>query len=249
MIGLLCIPLPYINICISIFSQEADVVQVPAQTGPGDDQQSDTMAQTNSSPKQPDRETSPRRPVNNKQCKVLIPRPPPKIDVKKKQQLNFPPKPVPGKLPPILSCSALKKDVEVEDKIGVYCLYNNMSGPSYQSKEYLSIPILDSSSLPRHGIFPQYKIVDSDQRKPNPKKPSRLSKLEPKYNKPKTDWTITTVMPLTSSKDKPAKFQRRNKADVFRRRQEGMEFSGSLKLDTMVLAKGVTLRDPQAVYK
>ncbi|XP_034451422.1 uncharacterized protein C2orf81 homolog [Hippoglossus hippoglossus] len=58
--------------------QEADNVQVPAQTGPGDDQQCDAMAQTNSSPKQPDRETSPRRPVNNKQCKVLIPRPPQK---------------------------------------------------------------------------------------------------------------------------------------------------------------------------
>ena len=135
------------------------------------------MAQTNSSPKQPDRETSPRRPVNSKQCKVFIPQPPLKIDVKKKQQLNFPPKPVAGKLPPILSCSAAKKDVEVEDKRGVYCVYNNMAGPSHQSKEYQSIPILDSSSLPQHCIFPQYEIVDSDQRKPNPKKPSRFSKL------------------------------------------------------------------------
>ncbi|XP_060927112.1 uncharacterized protein C2orf81 homolog [Limanda limanda] len=233
--------------------QEADVDQVPAQTGPADDQQCDVMAQTKSSPKQPDMETSPRKPVDNKQCKVLIPRPPPKIDVKKKQQFNFPPKPVAGILPPILSCSELKKDVEAEDKRGVYCVYNNMAGPSHQFKKYQSIPRLDSSSLPRHAIFPEYEIVDSDQEKPNPKKPSRLSKLEPKYNKQKSDWTITTVMPLTSSKNKPAKFHRRNEADVFlkklspfRRRQEGMKFSGSLKLDTMVLAQGVTMRDAQA---
>nr|XP_019949149.1 PREDICTED: uncharacterized protein LOC109633594 [Paralichthys olivaceus] len=234
--------------------QEADVVQVPAQTGPGVDQQCDVMAQTNSSPKQPDRETSPRRPVNNKQCKVLIPLPPPKIDVKKKQQLNFPPKPVPSKLPPIPSCSAVKKDVEIEVKSGVYSIYNNMVGPFYQSKEYQSIPRLDPSSLPRHCIIPQYEILDNNHTRPNPKKPSRLSKLEPKYNKQKTDWTVTKLTPVTSSNDKPAKYQRKNEADVFlkklspfRQRQEGMEFSESLKLDTMVLAKGVTLRDPKMV--
>ncbi|XP_053276906.1 uncharacterized protein C2orf81 homolog [Pleuronectes platessa] len=222
-----CVPVVYALPPLSYpysAQQEADVVQVPAQTGPGDDQQCDAMAQTKSSPKQPDRERSPRKPVNNKQCKVLIPRPPPKIDVKKRQQFNFPPKPVADKLPPIRSCSVLKKDVEVEDKRGIYCVYNNMAGPSHQFKKYQSIPRLDSSSLPRHAIFPQYEIINSDQS--NPKKPSRLSKLEPKY-KQKSEWTITTVMPLTSSKNKPAKFHRRNEADVFlkklsplRRRQD-----------------------------
>ncbi|CAB1417994.1 unnamed protein product [Pleuronectes platessa] len=65
-----CVPVVYALPPLSYPSsaqQEADVVQVPAQTGPGDDQQCDAMAQTKSSPKQPDRERSPRKPVNNKQ--------------------------------------------------------------------------------------------------------------------------------------------------------------------------------------
>ncbi|XP_035495510.2 uncharacterized protein C2orf81 homolog isoform X1 [Scophthalmus maximus] len=239
--------------CPAAAQREADIVQVPAQPEPRVNQQCNGIAQTDSSLKSSDKETSGWRPVNKKKCRVPCPRSTPKIDLKKRQQVNLPPKLIPGKLLPVLPCPAIKKDVEVEDKNRVYCLYNHMTGPLYQPKDYQPIPRLDPSRLPRHCILPQYEIVDNNYTNANPKTLSGLSKIEPKCKQRPTERAAAALTPLTSSMDWPAKFLRRNEEEVAlkklspsRRDQEGMEFSRSLRLDTMVLAKGVSIWDPRA---
>ncbi|XP_069555766.1 uncharacterized protein C2orf81 homolog [Brachyistius frenatus] len=237
---------------LSASPKEADTGQVPAQREPRFNQECEVMAQTNSFPRQATKETNLRRPVNDKHCKALSPLPPPKTNRKKKQQFNLPPKIVPCKLLPSLSCST-KKDVEVESKSKGQSVSNRMTGSISQHKNSQPIPRLDPSCLPQHYITPQFEIVDNNNTKPDTKKPSGLSRLELRKNKQQTEQTVKSLQPLTSSKDQPEKFKKRNEEDVYPRklslytqRKEHI-VPGPLRLDTTVLAKGVSLLDPQAV--
>ncbi|KAK2837400.1 hypothetical protein Q5P01_014612 [Channa striata] len=217
--------------------QEAGSVHISVQKEPVVNQPCRAVARANSSPKHPAKETSTGRSVSDKYCKVLSPLPPRKTVQKKKLQVNVMPKPVPGKLLPSLSTSE-KKDLDLENK---------RRALSYQPKP---IPKIDPATLPRHCVVPQYEIVDNSGQKL--KKPGGLSKLQPKYNKKQTEWTATSPKPLTSTKDQLAGFQRRHATDVFLKksspstqRRESIASSGSLRLDKMVLAKGVSLLDPK----
>ncbi|KAI3372482.1 hypothetical protein L3Q82_022968 [Scortum barcoo] len=228
--------------------QDADIGRVPEKAQARVNQDSDVMDQTLRSPKQSEKETSPRTSVCNKHYKALSPRSPLKVDRKKKQQVELTPKLVPDKLLPPLSRSAERK--KIEGKNSTHPINNHMTGSSHQHKDYQSIPKLDPSSLPRHCIFPQYEIVNNNT-KPKSKKTSGLSKLEPIYSKQQTERTVTSLKPLTSSKDPPAKFERKNEADVSLKKLSPTGLgkkamvSGPLRLDTM--AKGVSLLDPQKV--
>ncbi|XP_033946400.1 uncharacterized protein C2orf81 homolog isoform X1 [Pseudochaenichthys georgianus] len=235
-------PLPatldaWVQGCVPI---EADIDQIPAQTEPKVNQVCNVMAQTNILLKQSKKETTPRKAVINK---VLSPRPPPKIDLKKKQQVHLTPKPVAGKLLPPLPYSAGGKEMgkEREDRTHSVCNYSTES--LYQHNNKQPTTKLDPSSLPRHCIFPQYELIDDNHKKPNSNKTSGLSKHEPRYVKQQSEQ-------LNRSKDQPAKG--RNEADVWLKKlppqgKERMVSSGPLRLDTMVLAKGVSLVDRQAV--
>ncbi|XP_068422999.1 uncharacterized protein C2orf81 homolog [Clinocottus analis] len=171
--------------------QEDDDGQVPVQTESKVNQQCDSIAQTKSSPKQSEKETSP-----SYECKeVLSPRPLPKnVGKKRKERVNLPPvpKPVPSKLLPPLSCLAGEKDVAVEGQNSLHSVYNNKTGSLYRHKTDQPIQKRDYSFLPRHCIFPQYEIVDNSYTKPNSKKPGGLSTLEPRHNK-QTDWTVNSL--------------------------------------------------------
>lgn len=140
--------------------------------------------------------------------------------------------------------------MEIDSKTRADSVYNHLSGPLYQPKGYQLIPKIDPSSLPRRSVFPHYEIVDDSNNCTKSEKPSGQFKLELKYKKQQAEPARTSMKPLTGSKDQPTQFQRRNEADVFLKklvpsRHRSMP-SGSLRLDTMVLTKGVTLLDAEA---
>ncbi|KAM8760349.1 uncharacterized protein C2orf81 homolog isoform 1-T3 [Acanthopagrus schlegelii] len=242
--------------------QEVDIGQIPVQTEPTVNQQCNVVAQTNSSPKQPEKETSPssptqsrketspRRPVRDrdKHYEVLSPRPSPQVDPKKKQRINLPPKPVRNKSLPTLSCSAERKEVEEEGKNRRHSV---LTRSSYQHKDSNVMPKLDPSCLPRHHIIPSYEILEISYTKPNSKKLVRLPKLEQRYNRQHSELAATSQKPLSTLKDQPCKVQGKTEEAVWLKRpsprKEGTAPSGPLRLDTMQLAKGVSLVDPQTV--
>ncbi|KAM7018396.1 uncharacterized protein C2orf81 homolog [Tautogolabrus adspersus] len=235
----------------SIMQQVADIGYV-SQIESSLNQQCNTTVQKSSSQKQSKEQTSPGRPLTDVRYKVLTPGPPPKINRRKLQPIILHPKPVQSKLLPPLSCSVEKRDRVLDSKNKKHSVTSPITGSSYQLKDRKPIPKLDPSCLPRHCIFPQYEIVDTNYTKPISKKPSGQSKHEPRANKQQSERTENSLKPLTSSKDEPAKFQR-TQADIWLKklstsnRKEGIGSSGPLRLDTMDLANGVSFHDSQTV--
>lgn len=226
------------------------LVQIPERTKPAANRQFNDAAQTDSSPKQCEKEASPRTPVKDKHVKGLSPQPSPKIDHTKKQQITLPPKPVPAKLLPPLFCSAEKKDVKVESENRTQSVSHNMAESLYRRH---TIPRLDPSHLPQRYICPQYEILDNDYTKQDAKKLSRPSKLDQmRHKKQQSECIETSLQPLNSSKHEPEKIQKNNVAHLWKKKlspihnKEAMLSSGPLRLDRMELAKGVSLLDPQA---
>ncbi|KAM4577377.1 uncharacterized protein C2orf81 homolog isoform 1-T2 [Odontesthes bonariensis] len=116
---------------------------------------------------QAEKETSPRKSVSDTYYNVLSSCPPPKTNRQRKQHVTIPPKIVPSKLLPSLSCSTAKQNVEVEGKT-----MEQKTASRHQHKGCKPIPKLDPLSLPRHWIVSQYEIMDDDT-KPNPQKLNR----------------------------------------------------------------------------
>lgn len=106
-----------------------------------------------------------------------------------------------------------------------------MTGLLHQSKNCQAVPKSDPSCLPQGSSVPQFKILDNNPTKLSTKKPSGLPKVAPKYNKQQTKQIVTSLEPLNNSKDQWAKFHAK----------------GPLRLDTMVLAKSVSVLDPKEV--
>ncbi|KAM7416489.1 hypothetical protein PAMA_018512 [Pampus argenteus] len=231
--------------------QETDIGQAPGQTEPKINQQCNVMVQANNSLKQSAKEISLSKPFSGRRYKVLSPHSPQQINQKKKQQDHIFPKLVPSKFLPSLSCSSEKKDMEAEGECRAQSVHNRTTRSLHRHNNYQSMPKLDHSCLPQHYVVPQYEILDNNNTKPISRKPNQLSKLEPRYNKQQTKWTVASSKPLTIYENQPAK--RRNEADVSLRklfpsthRREEMMSSGFLRLDAMHFAKGVSLLDPQA---
>lgn len=133
---------------------------------------------------------------------------------------------------------------------------NQMTGLLHQNKTHRPIPILDPSHLPQHCILPEYDILGN--KKPIKyqralEKPSELAKLE-QISHQQSMGTVVTLKPLRGSRDPPDRFQKRKEADhrlnnvcsTLRNSREAMVSSGSLRLDKMKLAKGVSVIDPQS---
>ncbi|CAJ1068521.1 uncharacterized protein LOC117819383 [Xyrichtys novacula] len=231
--------------------QEADT-EVSIQKEPCTNQQYHNTVQTRSSLRQSEEQTSPRRPLPEKHHEVFTPRPPPKMNRKKVPLINTPPKPVQNELLPPLSCSAEKEGLRSGSRNARNSASSNMT-ESFSQKDPKPIPKLDPSCLPRHFTFPQIEILDNNSTKPFSTKPSRLSKLEPRSNKHKSEWPKISLELLSSSKDESANFQRKNEADIRPKkmsslqREEGVASSRLFRPEKMDLAKGVSILDSHTV--
>lgn len=151
------------------------------------------------------------------------------------------------KKPPLFGSSE-KKNVEVEvevedeDKDSVA----SKTTLAHRRKDLHPIPKLDPKRLPRHCISPEYEIVDNDFSKRSPRKSCVLPRLEPKLTKQKSN--RAEISSKTISKEPPERFQKKNddKIHLPKQDKERYKLFGPLRLDTMILAKGVSLLDSQA---
>ncbi|CAG5922345.1 unnamed protein product, partial [Menidia menidia] len=101
---------------------------------------------------------------------VLSPLTPPETNRQRKKQVTVPPKAVPSKSLPSLSCSTAKQIVEGEGKKSQGSVDRRKCASLHHLKDCKPIPKLDPLSLPRHWIVPQYEVVDNNKTKAKPKR-------------------------------------------------------------------------------
>lgn len=162
-------------------------------------------------PEDPVQETIPQKAITIKQNKISSSRFSPKLDKQKTQRTNLFPRPVPSKLLPPLSYSAVKKDQQVESKIrtlpdpsvSLHPPKERTALPTlslHPLKDRNALPKLGPSQLPQHCIKPHYDIFSNDITKPNTTRQNGMCKLDHiRYKKQQINRTITSLGPLTSS--------------------------------------------------
>lgn len=191
-----------LSLCIP-FSQEVNADQVPLQTGASVKKKANVVNLKKSPLKYSDKE-DPMSPQSPSRRVSEAPLPQLKTNRKEKQRLNLVPRNVPSQILPSLFSSSEKQSAELKGKNNECCFYKHKTPPAYQQRDRQSIPKLDPSCLPQHFILTEYEIMDNKHTEPKPPKFSALPKPEPKLNK----LTLTSLKPLTSSKDQPEKFQK-----------------------------------------
>ncbi|XP_043968352.1 uncharacterized protein C2orf81 homolog isoform X2 [Gambusia affinis] len=177
-------------------------------------------------------------PASSDKKKILQVKKPLK-DTMSKPPLSLPP------LPPLLSSSE-KKDVQVEVEGEEKDSIASKTPLAYRRKDLRPIPKLDPKQLPQHCISTEYEILDNDFAKPSPRKSCLLPRLEPKLTKQKSKRAETPSK--TISKEPTERFQKKFDDNIHLHKQdkERPKLFGPLRLDTMILAKGVSLLDSQA---
>lgn len=171
----------------------------------------ETVLPTSITPEEPVQETMPQKLISTKQDAISRPHFSPRLDKKKTQQTSLLPRPVPSKLLPPLSYSAVKKDQRFESKIRTLPdSAVSLHPPSERTvlptvslhplKDRTALPKLGPSQLPQHCIKPQYDIFSNDITKPNASRQSGMCKLDHiRYKKQQLNRTMTSVGPITSS--------------------------------------------------
>ncbi|XP_029916398.1 uncharacterized protein C2orf81 homolog isoform X2 [Myripristis murdjan] len=240
--------------------QDVAVNQVAGQTEPRANKQCQFIAQTRISPNQSVENKGPNKPTDHQSRRVLTPLPPLKSNHKKGRQIHKPSSSRTQKPPWSTSSSAERKDTatksENTEHSPAVCTDRLESVPL--RKEHRRLPKLNHACLPQHCVSPQYEIVDTRDTKPHSKRVSALSTSQQRLSQQRTESTVNSLKLSYNSMDQPAKLQGTNVADVRlslwkkssptgQKRDRIVPFSGSVRLNKMDLAPGVSLVDPQVV--
>lgn len=195
----------------TIFFFWQDNILTPEQEDPVENQPCEAVLPKSVTPEEPIQEKIPQKPISNKQNTSSSPHFSPKLDKKKTQQTSLLPRPIPSKLLPPLSHSAVKRDQQVESKVGtlpdpavsLHPPKERTALPTvslHPLKDRNALPKLGPSQLPQHCIKPRYDIFSNDITKPSTSRQSGMCKLDHiRYKKQQMNRTITSVGPLTNS--------------------------------------------------
>ncbi|XP_056135884.1 uncharacterized protein C2orf81 homolog [Lampris incognitus] len=236
--------------------QESSIQRVAKQTEPRSDQQRHMMAQS-SFPDQCKKDKKPSEPPENRTYRVQSPLLLPKCEKKKQRQIHSPINMATDKLlhspRTSLSSSAKEENEKEKEKAKIeHFISVSRFGSLYQNEDYPSILKLDHACLPQHCVLPQYEILGKNKYhlKHHPKRPSGLPIPEKRPNKQHTILKVHTLKSSTSYLDQPTQFGadfclslRKKSSPTGVKRDGTIPFSETLRLDTMNLAQGVSLKD------